>query len=79
MEQDAHLVAVKDKNGAPTGYSKCSLCNAEFGSRPQDPGQLSIIFSVHVRHKHTGRKTKIESISETAARVVNEAMKKFEK
>ena len=79
MTQDAYLVAVKDRKGVSTGYSRCSLCNAEFGSRPNDPGELAVIFAAHVGHVHRSHQRRIESISETSARVVKEAISKLPK
>jgi hypothetical protein len=79
MANDAHLVAVRDGEGVPTGYSKCSLCNVEFSGDPGDAKALSISFAVHVGHVHGTRQKPIEDMSERAARVVEEAMRMMPK
>jgi len=79
MADDAYLVAVKDGQGVPTGYCRCSLCNAEFNGDPRDPRELAISFAVHVLHVHGNRQRSIESVSETSARVAEEAIRKLPK
>lgn len=79
MADSAYLVAVRDTRGALTGYSRCTLCDAEFGSRPHNPNELAIIFAGHFSNVHGDGRTKIESVSETAARVVEEAIRKLPK
>jgi hypothetical protein len=79
MEQDAYLAVVRDPQGASTDYYRCSLCNAEFSSDPQRPGEMAINFAVHVGHSHRGRKTVREDVSQTAARVVEQAMARLKK
>jgi hypothetical protein len=78
MENDAYLLAVKDGQGVSTGYYRCSLCNSEFSGDPRDPRELAISFAVHVGHVHGSRQKPIESIEETSARVVEEAMLKLQ-
>ena len=75
MANDAYLVAVKDDEGTPTGYYRCSLCNAEIRSNPQNPGDMAIVFAVHVGHAHRNPRGPIEDVSQTAARVVEEAIR----
>lgn len=77
MADDAYLVALKDSRGVASGYYKCALCNAVFPSDQPNPAQMQINFSLHVKSVHRGQKAKIESISETAKRVVEEAVRKL--
>jgi hypothetical protein len=79
MAEDAYLVALKDSKGAGSGYYRCSLCNAVFPSDQPNPTEMATNFSIHVKRVHRGQKARIESISETAARVVDSAMRKLEK
>jgi hypothetical protein len=79
FEEDAHLVVVRDIEGASTGYYRCTLCNTEFYSDPQKPGEMAINFAVHVGHSHRGRKKAGEDVSQTAARIVDEAMGRLKK
>jgi hypothetical protein len=78
-EEDAHLVLVRDLNGASTDYYRCTLCNTEFYSDPQKPGDMAINFAVHVGRSHRGRKTVREDVSQTAARIVDEATGRLKK
>jgi hypothetical protein len=79
MAEDAYLVALKDSKGAPSGYYRCSLCNAVFPSDQPNPAEMAVNFSIHVRRVHRGQKARIESISETAKRVVEEAVRRLPK
>jgi hypothetical protein len=79
MAEDAYLVALKDPKGAASGYYGCSLCNAEFTSDRPNPEEMAINFAIHVRHVHRGHKARIESIGETSARVVEEAIRNLPK
>jgi hypothetical protein len=79
MAQDAYLVALKDSKGTPSGYYRCTLCNTVFPSDQPNPAQMQANFSLHVRLVHKGQRARIESISETAKRVVEEAIRKLPK
>ena len=79
MANDAYLIPVRDVRGIPTGYSKCSLCHAEFSGDPRKTDELAISFAVHVRLVHGSRQKPIEDVSERAARVVEEAIRKLAK
>lgn len=79
MGNDAYLVAMTDGKGVPTGYSRCSLCHAEFSEDPRKPDELKISFAVHVAHVHGSRQRPIESVSETCMRVVEEAIRRLPK
>jgi hypothetical protein len=79
MAEDAYLVALKDSRGVPSGYYRCALCNAVFPSDQPNPAAMASNFSLHVRQVHRGQNARIESISETAKRVVEEAVRKLPK
>jgi hypothetical protein len=51
------------------------MCNAEFSADPGNGDQLAVIFAVHVGHVHGSRQMPIEGVGETAARVVDAAMR----
>jgi hypothetical protein len=78
-EEVAHLVVVRDAKGAPTDYYRCTLCNAEFLSDLQKPGEMAINFAVHVGHSHRGSRKVREDVSQAAARIVREAMGRLKK
>jgi hypothetical protein len=65
MADNAYLVSVKDAKGMLTGFSHCILCNAEFGSRPNDPNELAIIFAVHFAQVHGNASARKSEISQT--------------
>jgi hypothetical protein len=79
MPKDAFLVPLKDAEGVPTGYYRCSLCNVEFSGDARDADGLAAGFAVHVGMVHGRRRKPIEGVSETAARVVEEAIRKLPK
>jgi hypothetical protein len=79
MAEDAYLEALKDSRGIASGYYRCTLCNAVFPSDRPNPAEMAVNFSVHVKRVHMGQNARIEGISETAARVVEEAMRKLPK
>jgi hypothetical protein len=79
MDDDAYLVVLRDPTGASTGYYRCSLCNAEFHSDPEKPDEMASNFAVHVGYAHRGRRKVGEDVSQTAARVVEEAMRRLKK
>ena len=79
MAEDAYLVALKDSNGARSGFYRCTLCNAVFPSDQPNQTAMADNFALHVKSVHSGRKARIESISETAKRVVEEAIRNLKK
>ena len=79
MANDTFLVPLKDGEGMPTGYYRCSQCSAEFSGDPRKADELAVSFAVHVGLVHGSRQKPIEDVSETAARVVEEAMRKLPK
>ena len=74
MANEPHLEAVRDSQGICAGIHRCSVCNAEFSSSPNKPGELALAFNVHVEHVHTAKKRKPrEDVNQAAARIVKEA------
>ena len=57
MNEGAHLMAAKDRNGRFSGYYKCPLCKAEFRPNPKFPQEILIIFAAHVRYSHPASET----------------------
>ncbi len=78
-EEDAHLVVVRDAKGASMDYYRCTLCNTQFHSDLEKPDEMAINFAVHVGHSHRGRKTVRVDVSQTAARIVREAIGRLKK
>jgi hypothetical protein len=77
MANEPHLEAVTDRQGICAGIHRCSVCNAEFSSSPNKPGELALAFNVHVEHVHTAKKRKPrEDVNQAAARIVREATEK---
>lgn len=80
MEEFAYLSPINDqKTGVSTGFYKCSLCKAVLSPTSRDSEQMAINFAMHVAHVHQSHKARIESISETAAWVVEEAIQRLPK
>jgi len=79
MAEDAYLMALKDSKGVESGFYRCTLCNAVFASDRPNPVEMAANFSIHVARVHRGQKARIESIPETAKRVVEEAVGKLQK
>jgi hypothetical protein len=79
MAEDAYLMALKDSRGTESGFYRCTLCNAIFPSDRPNPVEMAANFSIHVTRVHGGQKARIESIGETANRVVAEAVGKLQK
>lgn len=78
MAEDAYLMALKDSKGTESGFYRCTLCNAVFPADRPNPAEMAANFSIHVTRVHGGQRARIESIRETAKRVVEEAVRKLE-
>jgi hypothetical protein len=78
MAEDAYLLARTGQTGVATGYCSCSLCPAEFISDRPNPDEMAISFYIHVAHSHADYNARIESVTESAARVVAEAIRRLE-
>ena len=77
MAEDVYLLALTGQTGVAAGYYGCSLCNAEFISDRPNPDGMAISFYIHVARSHPDYNARIESVTETDSRVVEEAIRRL--